>query len=89
MSALTRTVGRAARGLPTAIGARPEEIRRVAAGSDHYDGRTFSNSEPSQVLTLRQGLALVPDLLRRRGDGRPPLTIPLVTAPPPATAGSC
>ncbi|WP_395727898.1 MBL fold metallo-hydrolase [Nakamurella sp.] len=87
MSALTRTVGRAARGLPTAIGARPAEIRRAAAGSDRYDGRAFSNFEPSTVLTLRQGLALVPDLIRRRGGGRPPLTIPLVTAPPPATAG--
>ena len=87
MSALTRSVGRAARGLPTAIGAGPEEIRKVAAGSDRYDGRTFSNPEPSAVLTLRQGLALVPDLLRRGNGGRPPLTIPLVTAPPPAAAG--
>ncbi len=87
MSALTRTVGRAARGLPTAVGARPHDIRSVAAGSDRYDGRSFSNPEPSHVLTLRQGLALVPDLFRRGDRGRPPLTIPLVTAPPPATAG--
>lgn len=87
MSALTRTLGRATRGLPTAIGARPEAIRTVAVGSVHFDGRTFANIEPSRVLTLRQGVALIPDLVRRRGGGRPALTIPLVTAPPPPAAG--
>lgn len=69
MSALTRTAGRAARGLPTAIGAGPDEIRPVASGSPRYDGRTFSNPEPSAVLSLRDGLSLLPALLRRRGDG--------------------
>lgn len=87
MSALTRTVGRAARGLPTAIGAGPAEIRPVAARSPRYDGRAFSNPEPSAVLSLRDGLSLLPALLRRRGDGRPTTAIPLVTAPPPAAAG--
>ena len=87
MSALTRTVGRAARGLPTAIGAGPDEIRPVASGSPRYDGRTFSNPEPSAVLSLRDGLSLLPALLRRRGDGRPSTAVPLVTSPPPAQAG--
>ncbi|HEY7811778.1 MAG TPA: hypothetical protein VIC62_00980, partial [Nakamurella sp.] len=79
MTAFTRTIGRAARGLPTAIGAGPDEIRAAAAGSPRFDGQSFSNSEPSHVLSLRQGLAMVPDLLRHRS-GRPPMTIPLVTA---------
>ncbi|WP_420123425.1 MBL fold metallo-hydrolase [Nakamurella sp.] len=87
MSALTRTVGRAARGLPTAIGAGAAQIRPVASGSPRYDGRTFSNPEPSAVLTLRDGLSLLPALLRRRDGGRPSTAVPLVTAPPPAQAG--
>jgi L-ascorbate metabolism protein UlaG (beta-lactamase superfamily) len=86
MTAFTRTIGRAARGLPTAIGAGPDEIRAAAAGSPRFDGQSFSNSEPSHVLSLRQGLSMVPDLLRHRS-GRPPMTIPLVTAPPAAEAG--
>ena len=87
MSALTRTLGRAARGLPTAIGAGPAEIRTVATGSSRFDGRSFSNPEPSHVLSLRDGLRLIPAMARRGGNGRPPMTIPLVTAPPAAVAG--
>ncbi len=87
MSAFTRTVGRAARGLPTAIGASTDEIRPVAAGSARFDGQSFSNPEPAHVLSLRQGLGLIPQLVRHRGHGRPPRTIPLVTAPPAVTAG--
>lgn len=87
MTAFTRTVGRAARGLPDAIGAGPDDIRAVATGSSRFDGRAFSNPEPSHVLSLREGLAMLPDLLRRRGSGRPQITIPLVTAPPADRAG--
>ncbi|HEY5879532.1 MAG TPA: MBL fold metallo-hydrolase [Nakamurella sp.] len=87
MTAFTRTIGRAARGLPDAIGAGPDDIKAVATGSSRFDGRAFSNSEPSHVLSLRSGLAMLPDLLRRRGSGRPPITIPLVTAPPADRAG--
>ena len=87
MTALTRSVGRAARGLPTAIGASAADILSVATGSARFDGRSFSNPEPSHVLSLRQGLGLIPALIRHRGHGRPPRTIPLVTAPPSARAG--
>ncbi|HOZ56923.1 MAG TPA: MBL fold metallo-hydrolase [Nakamurella multipartita] len=86
MTALTRTLGRAARGLPTAIGAGPDEIRPVAEGSSRFDGTSFSNVEPAHVFGLRQGLRLLPELLRHR-NGHPPMTIPLVTAPPASQAG--
>lgn len=86
MTALTRTVGRAARGLPDAIGAGTTEIARVAAGSTQYQDGRFVNRDPSRMLTLRQGLQLVPDLIRHRGRGRPPRAVPLVIAPPLADA---
>jgi L-ascorbate metabolism protein UlaG (beta-lactamase superfamily) len=87
MTALTRTLGRAARGLPTAIGASADDIRAVACGSAQFDGRSFGNPEPAHLLSLRQGLGMIPALLRRRGQGAPPRSIPLVTAPPLAAAG--
>lgn len=87
MTLVTRSLRRAARGVPTSIGASPQLIAPLATGSTQFRGGAFANAEPSEVLGLGQGLRLLPQLIRRRGRGRPPGPVPLVTTPPPADAG--
>ena len=49
------SLGRAARGLPTALGARRGQIRPYAAGSPHFADDAFHNTEPSHVLAPGRG----------------------------------
>ena len=81
-------LGRAARGLPTAIGARRSQIRPYAAASPHFADDTFHNTEPSHVLAPGEFASLLPALVRHRGAGRPGGTVPLVTTTPAAQAGA-
>ena len=72
-------LGRAARGLPTALGARRGQIRPYAAGSPHFTDDAFHNTEPSHVLAPGEAVSMIPLLIRHRGAGKPAGPVPLVT----------
>jgi len=80
------SLGRAARGLPTALGARRGQIRPYAAGSPHFADDAFHNTEPSHVLAPGEAASMIPALIRHRGAGKPAGPIPLVHTAPPARA---
>ena len=86
LAALTG-LGRAARGLPTAIGAGRTSIRPSAVGSPHFADDAFHNTEPSHVLAPGEFASMIPALVRHRGSGKPGGPIPLITAPPAPVAG--
>ena len=69
-AALT-TLGRAARGLPTAMGAGRAAIRPAAEGSPHFADDSFRNTEPSHVLAPGEMTSMIPALIRHRGLGKP------------------
>jgi L-ascorbate metabolism protein UlaG (beta-lactamase superfamily) len=79
-------LGRAARGLPTALGARRGQIRPYAAGSPHFTDDAFHNTEPSHVLAPGEAVSMIPLLIRHRGAGKPAGPVPLVHTAPPAVA---
>ena len=87
-AALT-SLGRAARGLPTALGAGRAEIRPSAKGSLHFANDAFRNTEPSHVLAPgdKAAWSMIPALIGHRGAGKPNGSIPLVSTPPAAQAG--
>jgi L-ascorbate metabolism protein UlaG (beta-lactamase superfamily) len=87
-AALT-SLGRAARGLPTALGAGRADIRPSAAGSLHFANDAFRNTEPSHVLAPgdKAAWSMIPALIAHRGAGKPHGSIPLVNTPPAAQAG--
>ena len=80
------SLGRAARGLPTALGARRGQIRPYAAGSPHFADDAFHNTEPSHVLAPGEAASMIPALIRHRGAGKPAGPIPLIHTAPPARA---
>ncbi|MET0863182.1 MAG: MBL fold metallo-hydrolase, partial [Nakamurella sp.] len=82
-------LGRAARGLPTALGAGQAQIRPSAEGSAHFAENSFRNTEPSHVLAPgdKAAWSMIPALIRHRGLGKPTGPIPLVSTPPAAEAG--
>ncbi|MGI8722002.1 MAG: MBL fold metallo-hydrolase [Geodermatophilaceae bacterium] len=70
-------VGRAAWGLPVALGAFPSALRAVSQGSSQlHDGR-FVNLEPSPVITASDGPSIARALLTRGDRGRPAGAVPL------------
>lgn len=81
-------LGRATRGLPTAIGAGRTQIRSAAAGSPHYAGGTFHNTESTRTIRPEEIPHVLPALLRHRGVGRPNGVVPLVRTPPAAGAAA-
>ena len=87
-AALT-SLGRAARGLPTAMGAGRAEIRPSAESSLHFANDAFRNTEPSRVLAPgdKAAWSMIPALIAHRGEGKPKGSIPLVRKPPAAEAG--
>jgi len=70
-------LARAARGLPTSIGATVADIRPYAAGSPRYRDDRFHNTEPSHPLGPEQSGGFVRDLLTRRTLGTPAGRVPL------------
>jgi L-ascorbate metabolism protein UlaG (beta-lactamase superfamily) len=87
-AALT-SLGRAARGLPTALGAGRAQIRPSAQASLHYSDNAFRNTEPSHVLAPgdKAAWSMIPALIAHRGAGKPNGSIPLVSTPPAEQAG--
>jgi L-ascorbate metabolism protein UlaG (beta-lactamase superfamily) len=81
-------LGRAARGLPTAIGAGRTQIRSSAAGSPHYAGDTFHNTESTRTILPGEIPHVLPALLRHRGVGRPNGVVPLVRTTPAGDAAA-
>jgi len=76
---------RAARGVPTALGAGPSRLRAAAAGSPHAAAGRFANTQPGTIIAgpAKAGIAM----LSRGRTGRPARPVPLVAAVPTAAAG--
>jgi len=85
--AALNSLGRAARGLPTALGATRSQIRPAATGSPQFADDTFHNTEPSHVIAPGEFASMIPALIRHRGAGKPTGPVPLVTTIPAAAAG--
>ncbi|WP_127781637.1 MBL fold metallo-hydrolase [Rhodococcus sp. X156] len=71
-------VGRAAWGLPRALGASRSQIRPYAAGSSHYRDGSFHNTLPSDGVVATEGGSLAWSMITRRHGGRPSRPVPLV-----------
>lgn len=71
-------LGRAAWGLPAALGARSAALRAVAGGSPQFRDGKFVNTETSPVVTAAEGRALLIALLTRGDGGCPSDAVPLV-----------
>ncbi|TCN52727.1 L-ascorbate metabolism protein UlaG (beta-lactamase superfamily) [Rhodococcus sp. SMB37] len=80
-------LARAARGLPTSIGASVSDIRPYAAGSPQYREGRFHNTEPSSALDPEAGGGLVKDLLARGSRGRPTGDVPIAPYVAPVDSG--
>ncbi len=80
------SLARAARGVPTALGARPSALRGAAASSPRAVGGLFRNTLPGDGI--RGGLpALARALIARGRTGRPARPVPLAPVDVPAVAG--
>ncbi len=79
---------RAARGVPTSMGASRRQIRPYAAASPHFRDDAFHNNEPSVFLAPGEFGSMIPELIRHRGQGRPHGPVPLVSTPPAPQPGS-
>jgi L-ascorbate metabolism protein UlaG (beta-lactamase superfamily) len=84
-------VARAAVGLPTALGARAQQLRltadkAAASGSTHAGNGRFHNTLPNEVVQRGAALVVLRALLARGRAGRPSAPVPLVTAAVPDTA---
>ncbi|WP_036527260.1 MBL fold metallo-hydrolase [Nocardia sp. CNY236] len=91
VAALTSVLGigwmvRAARGVPSALGAPISAIAPYAAGATTYRDRRFHNSEPSSQIVAGSAGSLALSLLTRRTVGRPRGTIPVRTPRVPRSA---
>jgi L-ascorbate metabolism protein UlaG (beta-lactamase superfamily) len=72
-------VARAARGLPTAVGAPRRRTRPAPGRTAHFDGTQFRNTLPSSVLE-GPGMVRIAAAMATRGDqGRPTGPVPLGT----------
>ncbi len=72
-------VGRAAWGLPVALGATATQLRAVAQGSPQFSDGKFVNVEPSP-LTAMDGASIMRAWLARDDRGRPAGPVPLATS---------
>ena len=81
---------RALHGTPTALGAGPAEIERVARHSPNYREGVFVNLEPASMLSIdqEQQRLLVRELIGSRNAARPGGTIPVVTPSPTEPAST-
>lgn len=80
-------LARAARGVPSALGAGPRRLRASAAGSPHAVNGTFANTEPGTVLGRGSATALIGKLFARDRSGLPSGPVPLAPAAPAGPAG--
>lgn len=79
---------RAARGLPTALGASSAQLRARADASLYAEAGQFANTEPGSVLA-QVGLATILGRMLTRGPGgRPAGPVPLVPGAPLGEAGA-
>jgi L-ascorbate metabolism protein UlaG (beta-lactamase superfamily) len=81
-------LGRAARGIPTAIGASPARMQTAADASPHGKDGRFANTEPGSVLTQVSTATIVRRMLTRGDGGRPSGPVPLVPGAPLGPAGA-
>jgi L-ascorbate metabolism protein UlaG (beta-lactamase superfamily) len=81
-------IGRAARGLPTALGASSAKLRAGADTSPHAEGGRFANTEPGSVLAQVGTATIIGRLLTRGREGRPNGPVPLVPGAPLGQAGA-
>jgi len=77
---------RAARGLPSSIGASVSDIRPYAAGSPHYRNGRFHNTDPASVLDPDDSGGLLKDMLTRGSRGTPRSDVPLAPSLAPVDA---
>ncbi len=75
-------LGRAARGLPSAMGASSRRIAPQVTGSPRFSGGVFSNVLPGTVLAHGTAKTLLRAMLTKDGRGRPSRSIPLAAVPP-------
>ncbi|MDT7702923.1 MAG: hypothetical protein QOJ30_5248 [Pseudonocardiales bacterium] len=75
-------LGRAARGLPTALGAGSTALLAAAARSPHARDGVFTNTEPGSVLAEASPWTILGLLLTRGRSGRPSDPVPLAPALP-------
>ncbi|MBB5913048.1 L-ascorbate metabolism protein UlaG (beta-lactamase superfamily) [Nocardia transvalensis] len=78
---------RAARGIPTSMGASAGDIAPTATGSASYRNRQFHNTEPSTQFASGSGLSLLLSAMTRTNVGRPEGAIPLATPEVPDEPG--
>ena len=79
-------LARAARGVPTALGAHRRRLRAAAAGSPHATAGRFANSTPATIIAAGPG-QVAAAVLRRGRAGRPARPVPLVPSGVPGRAG--
>lgn len=79
-------VGRAARGLPTAMGASQRRIATTATGSPQFEAGVFHNRLPSTLLSPGSGPSLLKGLIQHGAKGKPPGAVPLVSTEFPEQA---
>src|SRR5690606_30097261 len=70
-------VARAARGVPSSIGASVSDIRPYAAVSPRYRGGRFHNTDPASALGPDAAGGFVKDLITRGSRGTPSAEVPL------------
>jgi L-ascorbate metabolism protein UlaG (beta-lactamase superfamily) len=78
-------LARAARGVPTALGAGGRALRAAAAGSPHAAAGRFANTAPGSVIAAGP-VQLAVAMLRRGPGGRPARPVPLARPAAPTTA---
>jgi L-ascorbate metabolism protein UlaG (beta-lactamase superfamily) len=81
-------LGRAALGIPTAIGASSARMQTAADASRHGKGGRFANTEQGSVLTQVSTATIIRRMLTRGDAGRPSGPVPLVPGAPLGPAGA-
>ena len=79
---------RAARGVPSALGASTAEMRAAAGRSPHATDGRFANTEPSGLVAPASLPVIVGRLLTRGRGGRPSGPVPLVPGAPDGSAAA-
>ena len=82
---------RATRGLPTAMGARPDTIRSSEASirSPHFDGTAFHNRLPGTVMAQGSTFGLMRSLATRGDVGKPSHPVPTTDPTMDVPAAGC